>query len=275
MSYARVFLICCKQDQRIRYDLSSCCFPEVEVVQFFLSSPGSNGTSDTVSLDRYNDQNLAEMLNKIPDFLPNTVVNRTCASFRLDSDVQSNDLLSEYKKCPGILSPSATRLVTHEGYLWPAIIRFMGADTIAKAVEGIPLLQALYPRLSEIVMWLRCEPTHCSILILVFLLVENGYKVVLAGYQGRSHDKGHIKKELLNTTAADVPELVADFDQLVDTLADRVHKISLREFYALPYCGYHGPADYIDAEIKREEDYYLDRSIPMRHDSKDNGKQNS
>lgn len=70
-------------------------------------------------------------------------------------------------------------------------------------------------------------------------------------------------------------QISTNFDQLVDTLADRVYKISLREFYALPYRECYGPAVFIDAEIKREEDYYRGLSIPMRHDSKHDGKRNS
>jgi hypothetical protein len=263
LAYARGLHISGEQNQRVSYDLSSCSFAGVKLVQLYPPSTAPTGTVETDNQDRENDQNLAEMLNTTPGFSPDTVVDMFSMTLRSNYG-RLSDRPPRDKERPGTLSHSATRLVTDADCLENAI----GQQLKSRRGQKKPLLRASYPNLSEIVMWLRCEPTYCRLLNMVFALVENGYKVVLAGYQERSHDKEYIKGELLGARRKGIPKPVPGYDQLVDTLADRVHKISLREFYALPYCGYHGTAEYIKREIKEEERFYRAQHITMRHDSR-------
>lgn len=205
---------------------------------------------------------------KCPDLRPSTVVDKSGTIISVRWVEQRYDPLSAVSEGEGrsdIVNRHATRLVTHTYVLARAVGPEI--ERPVTAGERKTHLQAYYANLSEVVIPLMQYEFNRVLLVTLLALVEIGYKVVLAGYQEQNHDKEQVKKALFARNEGSEPG--PKLDQLVDNLVDRVHKMSLREFYALPYVRRYqldGEADHL---IEYEEDFYRDQAITMRHTSKD------
>lgn len=171
-----------------------------------------------------------------------------------------------------------TRLVTCMDPLFIPLnhwLRDPGDGPIDESFRWRTLLQALYPNLSEVVMLIDKGEYYPGILQVSLDLVEDGYKVVLAGYQEQNHDREYVMKRSLAVmktldAVLGFPHLrrrMPDVNALVDNLVDRVRKISLREFYASPYGRYYDRVGSMGYFVDKEEEFYRERSIIMRYKS--------
>jgi hypothetical protein len=74
------------------------------------------------------------------------------------------------------------------------------------AAERRSQLRAVYPDLAEVVLHLFQEGLDLSLLKKTLLfLVEEGYKVVLAGYQEQNHDWDSVRETPLAETPIHIP----------------------------------------------------------------------
>jgi hypothetical protein len=261
--------------EEIHYDLSWCYFAGVEVVEVALDEAALSTQIDSDEEQFEQEMRLADLvavnMAKCPELRPSTVIDCLAFTILVGRRDHGYRLPPEGEEYAGVTSYHITRLVTELSSLSKALddqILLNSADIDGRRRT---LLHVSYPNLLEIVIDVGENPRYYDLLRTCLVLVEDGYSVILVGYQEQNHDRGHVQNKLIDLMQrrfSPVPRSpVPDVDCLVDNLVDRVHKISLREFYALPYGRYYGPAGYHDSAIQREEKYYRDQSITMRFNS--------
>lgn len=147
----------------------------------------------------------------------------------------------------------------------------MEAASINPTGARKPLLHAVYPKLTEIVLLRDAifDGYYLAKTLLGFL--DDGYKVVLVGYQKQCHNREYVKKATLDSE--DAPRPVPNLDQLVDVIVDRT-PMTLREFYALPNVRCYLPsADILDHIARPKKDHHRQQSIWMHRQSRGHGTQ--
>jgi hypothetical protein len=247
MSYARALGI---QAQQSTDDLSSCSFAGVEIL--FLEGP-------TTYFDQASHPLLAELaarsISRCPDLANSTIVDREGVTLGVAYTPGEHSINLE--KPLGSFRSRTTRLVVKYRAMQCLALRLQ--DSRPPATQNGPkkqrLLHDLYPSLSEVVLlspWIGFDPDLPPIL---FALVQDGYKVVVAGFQEQHDDRECVKKGMEVNDPAGY-HVKATPDQLVDNLVDMVHKISFREFHALFYDPYFHRPWLMDQDIRREEDFY-------------------
>lgn len=204
-------------------------------------------------------EEIAKFMARIPDLRPSTVLDvlgLTLPAARLNPTVRPP---SVGEGGFNFIRPHVTRLVS----TWHTFHDSLAPQMEVPAAERRTRLRAVYPDLVEVVLHLFQEGLDLSLLKTLLFLVEEGYKVVLAGYQEQNHDWDRVRETPLAETPIHIP--IPNHDQLVDNLVNRVKKISLREFFALPLIQFYYPAYNAELLIKAEEDHYKRRSITMRY----------
>lgn len=269
------------------YDLSECSFAGVQIVE--IDDGLVKRDSDNLRyMDRYPEDDefeihkevlretheedkklakaIAKIMAKIPDLRPSTIFDNFGLTLAVPSPTKAPPS-QRPKRRPKIILPLVTRLVSNEETLSYAIKSEMEVPAAKRRTE----LRAVYPNLVEVVITFFAEDLRLELVDMLLALVEEGYKVVLAGFQAQNHDRDHVRKNLPKRIGA--PDHIPNLDRLVDNLVDTVEKISLKEFFASSYGQYHHSA--IDAElaIKNEEHYYQLRSMAVmrRRNAKDDG----
>lgn len=141
---------------------------------------------------------IARNMAKCPDLRPSTVVDH---DFTTLSDKLGDPVSNLVRK--GISTYSdVTRLATYNYFLFmPGKLRDqVTATSIARIGVKKALLRALYPNLSEIVILRRPVSGSYNLSSTLFGLIDDGYKVVLVGYQEQNHDREYVKKAILAST---------------------------------------------------------------------------
>lgn len=241
-------------------DVSSCSFAGVEVVGIDFpigvsTAPGYDSDTDPETI--FNDEKMeakqvAVNMAKCPNLRPSTIVDEWGITIPVNRAGVMVVPPTEDEVSSDSVNHHATRLVTRHDLPNNASIARL-VDAAAAAAVGVKqLLKSFYPNLSEIVFLQDDRVFGYKFLEMLLALVDNGYKVVLAGYQERNRHREHVKKMVL---ALD-HEARPDLDKLVDNLVDRVHKTSLKNYRASP----NGRISALvwepyDGEFEREENW--------------------
>lgn len=251
ISYAQALWI---RAEDFNYDLSSCSFARVKVVECLHPHRDYNEHKRLA-------EQIARIMVKCPDLRPSTVVDLNSVTLPFaDGDLFTADGTSNRSD---LINRHTTRLVTTE----LAAFNLRGRDGKAVAAPGAggrkPLFYAFYPKLLEVVIpihWYQVDHGHSKTLL---DLVEDGYKVVLGGYQEQNHDREIIRERLYSSGVG----VQSNLDALIDNMVNRVEKLSSRQLFALPYGRLIQSERAIDYLIDREEEYYREKAITMRHTS--------
>jgi hypothetical protein len=226
MSYARNLQI---RPEKIPYDLSSCSFARVQVLEILPGHQRGTYSPYTYSHERYAENMrwaglVANAMAEIPDLRPSTVIDETGVTFPVEQgDRIAGTDLEAVKGSSNTPNHHTIRLVTRDVAMCHALCKHWGArnKTTVYATGGRrTLLHAFYPNLVEIVFFspiIRYEHLQTQL-----VLVEDGYKVVLAGYQEGNCNREHVKNELHRAAPAMsgpyAHRLPTNVNQLIDNL---------------------------------------------------------
>lgn len=297
LTYTRALII---EAEKITYDLSECSFAGVEIVEHktypdYLKEYDNVG--GTAREDKYDDdktlaQVIGKNMSKLCDIRPSIVVDEEGATIPFkpaelrwhesdESDDEAPPSLSppstaspapDEEKCPGMINYHVTSLVTRIDVLSGVVHTHTEVTDAAAAGKRNTRLHAFYPNLVKVVIFSAVNPYYIDDerLDALAALVDMGYKVVMAGYHQLFRDREYAKKVLSRLEST--RKSASDLDELIDTLVDKVHKISVREYYA-NYGRYDCNTPNIDYFIRREEEYYRDQSIEIQDESNNHASQ--
>lgn len=215
---------------------------------------GNDGDADEDLVIR--SQQIARNLARCPDLNPSTVVDDKLLTAPIKpGDSMSGIAPGGITDYPNLINTHTTRLVTYNFLRFIVLRDQVEAASIDPTGARKPLLHAVYPKLSEIVLLLSHATLVGYHLAKTLLgLLDDGYKVVLVGYQKKCRNREEVKKAILDSKHA--PRPVPNLDQLVNVIVDRTPKMTLREYYALPYVRCYLPsADLLDHIARAEKDY--------------------
>jgi hypothetical protein len=220
LSHARAFVIAPEiYPEATNYDLSACSFTRVQAVDldpllvrysdmdaaFYYDEDSDH--EDEYEETRYEENQkllevIAKFMARIPDLRPSTVLDVSGLSLpaaRLNPTMRPP---SVSEGGSNITRPHVTRLVS----TWQTFYDSLAPQMEVPAAERRSQLRAVYPDLAEVVLHLFQEGLDLSLLKKTLLfLVEEGYKVVLAGYQEQNHDWDSVRETPLAETPIHIP----------------------------------------------------------------------